>query len=197
MSSEISLIETTIFLSIMLLFDQFISLKMSSGLDTRGLFSKNSWRSLLIETVVFGTITFMVPVMIANRARADDVQQGEITGSVNKPNAGNATSFNNASIATAASMTATQLDNNQSNSGTIIAAVSSESVTTGASIAVSAVTTQKNRLMICRMRPHKQCSQVSKQAHQRLLRKLRNRDHLQQQGLSQFCPQPANSRLAD
>ncbi|CAK1230559.1 hypothetical protein [Fructobacillus cardui] len=146
MSSEISLIETTIFLSIMLLFDQFISLKMSSGLDTRGLFSKNSWRSLLIETVVFGTITFMVPVMIANRARADDVQQGEITGSVNKPNAGNATSFNNASIATAASMTATQLDNNQSNSGTIIAAVSSESVTTGASIAVSAVTTQKKQV---------------------------------------------------
>ncbi|GIC69990.1 BspA family leucine-rich repeat surface protein [Fructobacillus tropaeoli] len=108
--------------------------------------SKNSWRSLLIETAVFGTITFMAPVMIANRASADDVQQGGTTGSVNQPNAGNATSLNNVSTATVASTTATQLDNNQSNSGTTTAAVSSESVTTGGSVAVSALTTQKNQV---------------------------------------------------
>lgn len=140
--------------------------------------SKNSWRSLLIETAVFGTITFMAPVMLVNRASADDAQQGKTTGSVSQTKAGNATSLNNAVTGTAASTTATQLDNNQSNSGTTTAAVSSESVTTGGSVAVSALTTKKIRLMICRMRPHKQCSQVSKQAHQRLLRKLRNRAHL-------------------
>ncbi|CAK1222192.1 Clumping factor A-related surface protein [Fructobacillus evanidus] len=116
--------------------------------------SKNSWRSLLIETAVFGTITFMAPVVLTDHASADSAndstQQGKMSDTIEQSKTNATTPSINTSTGTAdsaKSTTAVQSINDQSDSGTATELVSPESTTDSKSTAASAVTNQKNQVV--------------------------------------------------